>query len=131
MIDNSKLLNPNALTSVFGTIPDLTLSDLLEIQLKRDGPTLFVRLMTRQFIKVPPKRWPDKWDVIYLEMSFFGIHALQINNWLNNNVINFFEIVDENGSGFLKIVCDNNSQISCNFDWCKIENIRPGLIGTF
>lgn len=125
MINKIKLMNPQAFTSIFGDIPSLDDSELLDIQLKRDGPTLFIRLLTREIIKIKPKRW-DKWDVVYVEMSFLGIRDLVINGLGTNNQIILFEIND----GALEIRCTNQMHIKCAFDWARVEQITPGLIGS-
>ncbi|WP_425712747.1 Imm50 family immunity protein [Fictibacillus sp. Mic-4] len=51
MIQQSKFLNPQVLTHIFGKIPLFKDSELVDIQLRRDGPTLFIRLMTKENIK--------------------------------------------------------------------------------
>ncbi len=130
MINISKILNPQAITGIFGEMPDFIGSEILELRLKRDGPTLFINLMIKQPVKTVPKRWPEKWDVIYVEFSFIGIRSLHINDWMNNNLIQRFEIIEQNEDGNLKIVCDE-ALVLGHFDWCRIENIKPGLLGNF
>lgn len=84
-------MNSQAFTSIFGGMPSFNDSELLDVQLRRDGPTLFIRLLTKEIVKTKPKRW-DKWDVVYIEMSFFAIRNLTINGLGTNNQINEFEI---------------------------------------
>ncbi len=129
MMDVSKLMNPQALTNIFGTVPTFVNSELLDVQLKRDGPTLFIRLMTKQLVQKKPARWIDKWDVIYIEMSFFAIRDLAISGWKNNNLMTQFEIKKTGDEGFLDIKCSNQAQIQCSFDWARVEQLNPGLIG--
>ncbi|SCM91706.1 Protein of unknown function [Bacillus cereus] len=57
MIDQFKFLNPQALISIFGKIPKLEESELLDVRLKRDGPTLVIQLMTKGNVENKPKRW--------------------------------------------------------------------------
>lgn len=81
-----KFLNPQALTSIFGNIPLFEGAELLDIQLKRDGPILFMTLMTKEEVKIKPKRW-DHWDVVYIQLSFLTIRNLDIKGWGNDNII--------------------------------------------
>ena len=129
MINQFKVMNPQAFISIFGNIPNLNDSELLEVQLRRDGPTLFIRLLTKEVIQTKPKRW-DKWDVVYVEMSFFAIRDLTINGLGTNNQINQFEIKEVGEDGVLEIKCNNQMYIKCSFDWARVEQITPGLIGT-
>ena len=130
MIDESRFMNPQALISIFGGVPELESSELLEMQLKRDGPTLFVRLMTKQSIQTKPKRWQDKWDVIYIEMSFIGIRDLSVDKWGTNNLVNLFSIQTFGEEGLFELECNDQIRIKCRFDWVRVEGISPGLIGT-
>ncbi|AZQ48037.1 immunity 50 family protein [Bacillus albus] len=83
-----KILNPQALIGVFGKAPKLEDVELLEVRLKRDGPTLFILLMTKETVEHKPKRW-NKWDVIYVEISFFTIQNLTIENLRRENIIDY------------------------------------------
>ena len=129
MINQFKIMNPQAFISIFGNVPSLNDSELLDVQLRRDGPTLFIRLLTKEVIQTKPKSW-DKWDVVYVEMSFFAIRDLTINGLGTNNQINQFEIKDVGEDGVLEIKCNNQMYIKCSFDWARVEQITPGLIGS-
>lgn len=101
----------------------------MNVDLNRDGPTLFIRLMTKDSVKNTPKRWRD-FDVVYVELSFIGVTDLKINHLGNNNIIDHFEISTTENEGFLKINCKNQMQIETIFDWARVEQISPGLIGS-
>ena len=120
MIDQFKFLNPQALISIFGKIPKLKESELLEVRLKRDGPTLVIQLMTKENVENKPKRW-NKWDVIYVEISFFTIHNLTIKGLGTENIIDYFEINTIEEEGLLKIKCKNQMLVECSFEWAKVE----------
>ena len=128
MISRLKIMNYQAFIGVFGNIPDLVNSELLEVEIKRDGPTVFIKILTIEKVITKPKRW-DTWDVIYIDMSFLGVKNLEINGLGTNNIINQFEIKDSGEYGELEIKCNNEMHIKCLFDWARIENISPGLIG--
>ena len=128
MIDQFKFLNPQALISIFGKIPKFEESELLDVRLKRDGPTLVIQLMTKENVENKPKRW-DKWDVIYVEISFFAIHNLTIKGLGTENIIDYFEINTIEEEGLLKIKCKNQMLVECSFEWAKVEGVTPGLIG--
>ncbi|UAC48797.1 immunity 50 family protein [Bacillus aquiflavi] len=128
MINEFKFLNPQALTNIFGKIPTFEKAELLDIQLNRDGPILSMRLMTKDQVKIKPKRW-NKWDVVYIELFFFSIRNLEISRFGTNNLINEFIVIDKCGDGLLEIKCDNQLQIKAIFDWGKVEKVTPGLLG--
>ncbi|PFM03850.1 hypothetical protein COC45_13360 [Bacillus cereus] len=128
MIDQLKILNPQALISIFGKVPKFEEAELLEVCLKRDGPTLVIQLMTNENVEHKPKRW-NKLDVIYVEISFFTIRNLIIENLGTENIIEHFEISTTSEGSLLKIKCKNQMIVESLFDWARIEGVNPGLIG--
>ena len=128
MIDQFKFLNPQALIGIFGKIPKFEESELVDVRLKRDGPTLVIQLMTKENVENKPKRW-TKWDVIYVEISFFTIYNLTIKGLGIENIIDYFEINKIEEEGLLKIKCKNQMLVECSFEWAKVEGVTPGLIG--
>ncbi len=77
---------------VFGKAPKLEDVELLEVRLKRDGPTLFILLMTKETVEHKPKRW-NKWDVIYVEISFFTIQNLRRENIIDYSGYFYFGFI--------------------------------------
>ena len=112
----------------FGKIPKFEESELVDVRLKRDGPTLVIQLMTKENVENKPKRW-NKWDVIYVEISFFTIYNLTIKGLGIENIIDYFEINKIEEEGLLKIKCKNQMLVECSFEWAKVEGVTPGLIG--
>lgn len=129
MIREEKFMNPQAMTQIFEEIPQFKNAEIMNVDLNRDGPTLFIRLMTKDSVKNKPKRWRD-FDVVYVELSFIGVTDLKINHLGNNNIIDHFEISTTENQGLLKINCKNQMQIETIFDWARVEQISPGLIGS-
>ena len=117
-----------ALIGIFGKIPKFEESELVDVRLKRDGPTLVIQLMTKENVENKPKRW-NKWDVIYVEISFFTIYNLTIKGLGIENIIDYFEINKIEEEGLLKIKCKNQMLVECSFEWAKVEGVTPGLIG--
>ncbi|MBJ8081757.1 immunity 50 family protein [Bacillus cereus group sp. N14] len=128
MIDQLKILNPQALISIFGKVPKFEDAELLEVCLKRDGPTLVTQLMTKENVEHKPKRWNNR-DVIYVEISFFTIRNLTIESLGTENIIEHFEISTTSEGSLLKIKCKNQMIVETLFDWARIEGVTPGLIG--
>ncbi len=129
MIREEKFMNPQAMTQIFGEIPQFKNAEIMNVDLNRDGPTLFIRLMTKDSVKNKPKRWGN-FDVVFVELSFIGVTDLKINHLGNNNIIDHFEISTTENEGLLKINCKNQIQIKTIFDWARVEQISPGLIGS-
>jgi hypothetical protein len=128
MIDTNKIMNPQALTNIFGIMPDFIGSELMDIRIKSFKRTLVIQLMTNQPVQNKPQRW-EKWDVIYIEISLFDIRNLIINGDISTNSIIQFNLEQSEKDGLLDIKCNNQMNIKCSFDWARVEQITPGLIG--
>lgn len=128
MINIGKIINSQALTSVFGCVPDFIGSELMDIRIRSFQRTIVIHLMTTQTVKNTPKRW-GKFDVVYVEISLFDIRNLLVNGDISSNSIIQFDLKDLQNDGLLEIKCDNRMQVKCSFDWARVEEIIPGLIG--
>ena len=123
-MSNLRLINEQALNSTFGYIPKFINSEIIDIQVKRDGPAILILLKTKEIVHFKPKKWDD-FDVIYVYLTFYGIKSLDINNFGTQNKIQTFLVNDE---GLLNINCNNNMSINFIFDFARVENITHGLI---
>lgn len=128
MTDLSKIINPQAFIGVFEKIPDFKKSEILDIQLKRDGSKMIISLMTMEKVQNKPKKW-GKWDVVYVDISFLGLKNLSINGFGTNNIIELFDVKANDNKVFLNIQCSNKMSIVCEFDWMRVNSITPGLLG--
>ncbi len=129
MIRADKIMNPQALSSIFGCIPDFIGSELMDIQIRTFKRTIIIQLMTTQAVENKPKRW-DKWDVVYIEMSLFDIRNLNIIGDISTNSIVQFDLKQAENEGVLEIKCNNQMEVKCSFDWARVEQVTPGLIGS-
>lgn len=129
MINEDKIMNPQALTGIFGCVPAFIGSELMDIRIRSFKRTIVIQLMTTQPVQNKPKRW-DKWDVVYIEISLFDIRDLVISGDVSTNSIIQFDLREAEKEGLLEIKCNNQMQIKCSFDWARVEQVTPGLIGS-
>lgn len=129
MINIDKIMNSQALTSIFGCVPDFIGSELMDIRIRSFKRTIVIQLMTTQPVQNKPKRW-GKWDVVYIEISLFDIRNLALNGDISSNSIIQFDLKESGKEGLLQIRCNNQMNIKCSFDWARVEQITPGLIGS-
>lgn len=128
MVNTNRLMNPQAITGIFGRMPLFKGSQLLTLQMKRDGPSLYIQIGTKETVEKKPLRW-DEWDIVYIEISFWGGKDLKIQSFGTFNAIEQFKIEDGEESAYINIQCSNGMAISCLLDWARVERITPGLIG--
>lgn len=83
----TRLINPQALTAMYGAIPSFVGAEVLEVVFNQDGPSIFVRFMIRGQPKKQPARWPDVYDVVYVQISFGAAEVLRFSRWGRSNII--------------------------------------------
>ena len=86
-----KMLNPQALLSLYGEFPSLSGAEIIEFFLKRDEPRVLMKIMTESKPKDVPARWPEKYDVIYLSLSFIGTREITASGWGQSNIMDRFD----------------------------------------
>jgi hypothetical protein len=122
-----RVLNPQALLSLYGGFPSLVDSELIEISVKRDEPRLQVKLMTREKPNNPSPRWPAEYDVVYLGISFIGTRNISILNWGHGNTVEKFDVTGESELT-VSVSCKEGSTASFNCDWISIQTVTPGTV---
>lgn len=126
----SKVMNPQALTSMYGEVPDFAGSEISEINFKRDEPRVSVKFLTQNKLRKSPAKWPEKYDQVCIELSFIGSSCVSFSEWGHANVVCeiSFDVVDDVAA--VTIHCENNSRLKLICDWVRVESVRYGLIGT-
>lgn len=130
MITASKIMNPQALINIFGCIPDFIGSELMDIRIKSFKRTIVIQLMTNYPVQNKPQKWGE-YNVVYIDISLFDIRKLFISGDVITNSIIKFDIKEDKEEVFLEIQCNSKLTIKCNFDWARVEQIKPGLISSF
>lgn len=128
-LENSqKIMNPQAIAALYGYFLSFKNSELLDLKLRRDEPCLSIRLQTLEIPIKSPSRWPDRYDVVYIDLSFIAISDLQIKEWGYHNVLSKFEILDKDEKARVFLSSIHGFTISFLCDWIRIENLTPGLL---
>ena len=127
---SQKIMNPHAIAALYGHFFSFENSELLDLKLRRDEPCLSIRLQTSDIPIKSPSRWPDHYDVVYVDLSFIVISDLQIKGWGHHNVLSKFEIIDKDEKAGVFFSSIHGLTISFLCDWIRIENLTPGLLGT-
>ncbi|MDP9964363.1 hypothetical protein J2W37_002083 [Variovorax paradoxus] len=124
-----RILNPQALLSLYGEFPHLNDSEIIEILLKRDEPKVSLKIMTNKKPKNTPAKWPQSYDVIYLGISFIGVKKMTASSWEHANIVDQFSIRDSEDSVSVRISCKKDFSIFIDCDWISVDSLVPGTIG--
>ncbi|WP_422110892.1 Imm50 family immunity protein [Burkholderia ambifaria] len=77
----TKVMNPQAITSIYGEFPSLVGTELTEVRVARDEPRISIRLATGQKPTKHPTRWPQNYDEVYIGISFVGVCDFSFFQW--------------------------------------------------
>jgi len=72
----------------------------------------------------PPKKWTE-WDVVALNIDFFGVRELKTN--INHAIIHVgkINIIKESNNYILEILEENRSSIWAKFTIARIQRVTP------
>jgi len=74
------LINPEALMSLYDSIPDLDKVKLFEIRLS-DRKSIFLRFDLSRFPDRSPRKWNKSFDTAQIELELLPIHNIAIKKW--------------------------------------------------
>ncbi|WP_194790311.1 Imm50 family immunity protein [Pseudomonas sp. UFMG81] len=126
----TRLMNPQALTAMYGGIPSFIGTEVLEISFTQDGPSVSVRFMTKEKPIKKPARWPNTYDVVHMQISFGTIEVSRFSKWGRSNLVLEIssQLMDDRERLMLKF--ENECELEFSYDWARIESINYGLIGS-
>jgi hypothetical protein len=122
------LRNPEAILSLYASPPDLEKVRLLEVIFYEDGPTVRLRLNMNSFPDNPPERWVRQgFNTAQVQMSFFGISALEMSGWSTNNIVTVR--LDAIASDLFELECfDDTFRLKLHFDSAQIDRFNGYLM---
>ncbi len=78
--------NPRSVSSIYNVVPSLQKRRLREVRLEYDGRITFI--IDMPFPEPIPLRWKQRgYNVLYLQLDFWGIEAIEIMHWSTDNIV--------------------------------------------
>ncbi|WP_296227821.1 immunity 50 family protein [Ralstonia sp. UBA689] len=130
MNTHDRVMNPQALTSLYGDFPSLNGAELIDANFQCNEPLLTAKFVTREKPRASPKRWPQHYDEVIIELSFIGVRRLLFREWDYKNTIDRFELDFAGNRASVRISCESGAALEFLCDWMRIESVNYGLIGT-
>lgn len=130
MSTHDRLMNPQALTSLYGDFPSLDGSEFIGANFRCDDPLLTAKFVTKKKPRISPKRWPQPYDEVIIELSFIGVDRLSFREWGYKNLIHTFALGFAGDRASVRILCENGAALEFLCDWIRIESVNYGLVGT-
>jgi len=126
----TRLMNPQALTTMYGKFPLLSGTELTEVHIKQDEPRVSIKLITQEKPTTCPKRWPKEYDEVFIGLSFIGVRHLSFSDWGHENIVDEFLWQDVDEAVAVRISCRNHTKLTFTCDWTRIESVTYGLVGS-
>lgn len=116
--------NPQAISSLYKTVPPLQRTRLSQLVLLDDGPALRLHLHPPEFPEVAPARWArQQFNRVMIELSFFGLKGLKLTGWATQNDVNLSILSPEGGRKQLRLQAAN-SLLETEFDFFTIARVE-------
>jgi hypothetical protein len=117
-------LNPQALSSLYGSSPSLDVIEIVTVQLSRDGSDMEVRCLTAQL----PEKLPKKWDAktvkkAAISFEFLDVKLISLEGWGTNPIgsLTIHKLED----GLLNVTFTSSQctfRVSCQF--VRIKSVQ-------
>ncbi|WP_247682130.1 immunity 50 family protein [Burkholderia sp. Tr-862] len=125
-----KIMNPQAITSIYGEFPSLVEAELTEVRVARDEPRISIRVATKRKPIKQPARWPQNFDEVYIEISFIGVSDFSFCQWGRENIVDEVDLKDIDDRVSVRFSCKNNVALKFSCDWIRIESVACGIVGS-
>ena len=110
---------------IFGQEFSFSDAEIVNVVVNGLSGELVLELQVSDLVRKPPKKW-EKWDLVYIKISFFGVK--EISMYVNHEHIHINQfLVEKREKDFehkLQVLCGEN-YIHCNYSMARIQNIKP------
>jgi hypothetical protein len=130
MNTTTKVMNPQAITSIYGEFPSHIGAELTEVRVARDEPRISVRFATERRPIKHPARWPQNYDEIYIGISFVGVYDFSFFQWGQKNIVEEVDLKDIDDRVSVRFSCKNQVTLKFSCDWIRIEGVAWGYVGS-
>jgi hypothetical protein len=80
-------MNPEALSNLYQSVPELQNVDIHRILLHRDGPVMTISLDLPRFPDKPSRRWHEASNTVQIELDFIGLESIELRGWSTDNIV--------------------------------------------
>ncbi|MGW1713049.1 Imm50 family immunity protein [Streptomyces sp. NPDC002156] len=129
MTVESFLVNPEALNSLYGHVPDLDDVRIRSINLNWRGPTVTLRVDLPSFPASPPQEWTDAgMDTVQCQLQFLAAENISLTDWSPPSV-GRIEMSPWGRESRMRVTADGREEMALRFD-CS-ESVRVGHVSAF
>lgn len=128
MTVESFLVNPEALNSLYGQVPDLGDVRIRSINLNWRGPTLTLRVDLPSFPGVAPQEWTDAgMDTVQCQLQFLAAENISLTDW-DPPSVGRVETSSRGGQSRMRVTAEGRG-VALRFD-CSVS-VRVGHVSAF
>lgn len=128
MTVESFLVNPEALNSLYGHVPELGDVRIRSINLNWRGPTVTLRVDLPSFPGSAPQEWIDAgMDTVQCQLQFLAVENISLTEW-NPPSVGSVEMSPLGVESRMRVIADGRG-VALRFD-CS-ESVRAGHVSAF
>ncbi len=121
--------NPQAISSIYKSVPPLKRTRLSVLNLLEDGPALRLHLHPPEFPETAPARWArQKFNRVMIELHFYGLKGLTISGWSTQNDVDLSIVPLDANRKQLRLQ-SANCRLETEFDFFTIARVEGYLAG--
>jgi len=117
------LENPEAITNLFESAPNLEDVEIASITMDREGPTVALSILLRDYPTKPSSRWKSNGvNAVALRLQLLGVGSLAIEGWSISNRATI--TLDRDDADQIQVrAAGQNLQLKCRCGWLRVDGV--------
>jgi hypothetical protein len=121
----SKLLeNPQAVTNLFDSGPSLEDVEITSLTMERDGPTIAMSILLREFPTKPSPRWKRNGvNAVLMRLQLLQVESITVEGW---SILNRATITLDRGNADQVQVraAGQKLRLKCTCGWLRVDGVN-------
>ena len=124
------LRNNYFISQFYNEVPELLNTEILHIQINREGEKLSIKFMMPKYADNPPKKWKLlNNNSVVVELDFYGIEELSLT-YNSKEFLSGDIKIESNGNGLFAVNISGTVDVSFKSDTVYIQFVKGIIVET-
>ena len=117
------LENPEAITTLFQNVPSLEDVEIVSITMDREGPTIMLSILLRDYPTKPSPRWNRNGvNAVALRLQLLGVVSTIIEGWSNSNRATV--TLERDAADQIQVhAAGEDLRLECSCGWLRVDGV--------
>jgi hypothetical protein len=117
------LENPEVITNLFDNAPSLEDVEIASITMDREGPTIALSILLRDYPTKPSRRWKTSGvNAVALHLQLLGVGSIAIEGWSISNRATV--TLERDDADQIRVhAAGENLRFECSCGWLRVDGV--------